>query len=986
MPTTRVTSNVIQDGTIRNEDISSQTIIDRAKLNFANPAGVKTVYLAPRTDGIVGTGTELDPYDVGGPTEQIAADKYDAVISDRTKCPERCTIKLLSGNYFTNGTQYYSQYSSQGPSRTYRVWYPANCSVIGSGLDCTSIKWINPFLVNQESKGAVIDIFGNPSFTDTLSVISDITIDCNWQNLKTTTNPALMPGYPNIGRIVAQLGARIQGSVDHGIVERVKLINIGGDWTNGWESFGLNSNAKKTAIVKNCIVKNMIEGWDNNQPYVSAIGAINELIQVPLLNPGLVGYTYVNSEGMSIIEGCIVLGGSPNFERTSYAFSPSRLVIGNYCDKVIYGIHVDTGVGWITSVVNNYFGDCLVAWSLNFIQNKWSTPPFPRGVSYCEYINFENNIVLVYPRPVFGYNRIFRISGNTNICKINNNYFLGKNTNIPIQSVTFANVGGTYKATITTSIPHYFVNNQGIILKGIKSNSVAEPNNKTFENIFNLNDGFSNFTVISPTQFSVNIDSYYATVKFPNSLTDQYTVDGNTFAISQFMNAEIIYCTMAEIKNNIVDLCIGGLIFDTINSLVSENNVRKSKWGELYEQCFDWGQRNFSKIINLNRQYLDSPIRFNFTCTSTAPYIVTATCVTSRNLDIWGWDNGLEVDITSSSVPAYNGTYTVKNLIVQNNTDPIPTFQFEVGSALANANDGYATIKIADLQRGRDFVLGWDTASVSNGTLLVPDGTFNVQTSRFGARGVFPYTYNSLSVIGIGDPKTTIILTDEQLVMNTSGANAKPFKISNLTLKNISPNQNILSANEKTEADNCIFGFVNGLTGIYKNCEFLENFPYTGGNRVDGNGWLCGIAENCKFKTIPTVFTRKNFATSPFPEIIMKNCTGNVNAILIYDDNNVRSRIENCFLTNTGSNNAIFIRSDFFAFNNYFQNHIIRIDQNVDDKIFNCIFDFTTPAGVTLISASPSGTARTISIGNSNTNAVTIKTADITITSYPNIQ
>ena len=70
MPLTRITSNVIENGTIIDADIAANAAISTSKLQSYS-VSAKTIYLSPRTDGIAGTGTILDPYDASTPLKFV---------------------------------------------------------------------------------------------------------------------------------------------------------------------------------------------------------------------------------------------------------------------------------------------------------------------------------------------------------------------------------------------------------------------------------------------------------------------------------------------------------------------------------------------------------------------------------------------------------------------------------------------------------------------------------------------------------------------------------------------------------------------------------------------------------------------------------------------------------------------------------------------------------------------------------------------------
>jgi hypothetical protein len=209
------------------------------------PAGVtKTVYLSARTDGVAGSGTLADPYDVSTPN------KWESTFKS---LPNGCIVRLLAGEYSIRGTNFNDQ---NDPI------YPDGISIIGEGINQTIITVTelpsNPsggyiaFLIGGYNQGD----YGNPYVTTLRQkncVISDLTIDCNWQNLR-------MPS--------AVSGAIFLDGSENCAVKRCRVINFGGD--NG-ESNGAFLReafpvlvAGDNSIVEDCVVESPIVGINSN--------------------------------------------------------------------------------------------------------------------------------------------------------------------------------------------------------------------------------------------------------------------------------------------------------------------------------------------------------------------------------------------------------------------------------------------------------------------------------------------------------------------------------------------------------------------------------------------------------------------------------------------------------------------------------------------------------------------------------------------------
>src|SRR2546423_2684242 len=128
------------------------------------------VWIAMRTDGVAGTGTESDPYD--GSTQV----KFDALMNSFASYT---TILLGPGTVETRG---YSDVALNGGHPT---WQPkAGMKILGSGIDVTFLKIVNAGFYNNSylQRGLYFAIgatFGNVVH---YVEVSDLTIDCNLRN------------------------------------------------------------------------------------------------------------------------------------------------------------------------------------------------------------------------------------------------------------------------------------------------------------------------------------------------------------------------------------------------------------------------------------------------------------------------------------------------------------------------------------------------------------------------------------------------------------------------------------------------------------------------------------------------------------------------------------------------------------------------------------------------------------------------------------
>lgn len=227
MPLTKATSNVI---------------------SLTPVPGVKTVYIAPRTDGIAGTGTILDPYDVSTPA------KWKSVF---LAIPSYSTVRLLSGQYNIQHSTY-----QEAP------YYPAGISIIGDGIGKTIVTGtLAPATNPSGSQWYLIAIDGerdgnngNPYATiprQKSCVVSDMTIDCNWQNLKVINSKCQ--------------AVNITGT-ENNVIRRVRAINFGGHGASLNEAFPVSCEGDNS-IIEECIVEQPVAGVGETECYATFIAS-----------------------------------------------------------------------------------------------------------------------------------------------------------------------------------------------------------------------------------------------------------------------------------------------------------------------------------------------------------------------------------------------------------------------------------------------------------------------------------------------------------------------------------------------------------------------------------------------------------------------------------------------------------------------------------------------------------------------------------------
>ena len=185
-----------------------------------DPISTREVWVAVRTDGQAGSGTESDPYD--GST----MDKFDAIMGDNSKTPPYTTIHLGPGTFR-------SAASDQGGK-----WKVKSGWVVeGAGMYSTIVQ------MGGSVAGIHYDLEAFKSIQDGSStdnvIIRDLTVDCNWAELSATADVGL-GGEKNIKVFAVYLAG------SNNLIERVRHIQTYGSWANGQEDFGIFLTAPST--------------------------------------------------------------------------------------------------------------------------------------------------------------------------------------------------------------------------------------------------------------------------------------------------------------------------------------------------------------------------------------------------------------------------------------------------------------------------------------------------------------------------------------------------------------------------------------------------------------------------------------------------------------------------------------------------------------------------------------------------------------------
>jgi len=175
-----------------------------------DPISTREVWIAVRTDGQAGSGTESDPYD--GST----MDKFDSLM---VSFGPYTTIHLGPGTF-----------RSSASDQNHKWQVKSGWVVEGAGMYSTTVQ------MGGSVAGIHYDLEAFKSAQDGSStdnvIIRDLTVDCNWAELSTTADTGA-GGEKNICVYATSL------SGSNNLIERVRHINTYGSFANGQEEFGV---------------------------------------------------------------------------------------------------------------------------------------------------------------------------------------------------------------------------------------------------------------------------------------------------------------------------------------------------------------------------------------------------------------------------------------------------------------------------------------------------------------------------------------------------------------------------------------------------------------------------------------------------------------------------------------------------------------------------------------------------------------------------
>ncbi len=257
------------------------------------------VYIAVRTDGTAGTGTENDPFD--GSTQA----KLDALLPS---IAPNTSIHFGAGTFLTNG----STQMKEG-------W-----SINGLGKTLTTIKLANNVLVSGVADAFVIQHRDFVSFLNYFE-IRDLTLDCNFAN-----QPSAVAN--STGQTLNALNIAARNC-------RVTNVRAVGAWSGIGESFPFSilHNGSDSGINGDRIE---VQGCDavNFTGYMTCISVVDQ----------------AGGYASGFIRNCVITGNSKGVGFGSGQWRNFE-VSGNYTDGLSYPVVIDTFSYYNVSIFGNKF-------------------------------------------------------------------------------------------------------------------------------------------------------------------------------------------------------------------------------------------------------------------------------------------------------------------------------------------------------------------------------------------------------------------------------------------------------------------------------------------------------------------------------------------------------------------------------------------------------------------------------------------------------
>jgi len=267
------------------------------------PTVPSDVWIADRTDGQPGSGTNTDPYD--GSTQA----RFDAIMAGISAT--NVIIHIGEGTFQTQGTV---------------TWRPKDgWTISGAGTYLTTLQ--QTVLSDANILGGQNQVIGG--LVNNV-VVENLTVDCNYI--------ALAPGQTSNNKAIQAVG------VASGRISNVRVLHSGGTsetFALGFFQSGIGSIPPNFVLIENCRV-------EQSGPNVTAIWASNS-------------QTNDNSDSMpegrqAIIRNCYVEGtGSPSTAGIAFQINgyQSGVIEGCYTTGCLYPVYRDTLPQTNLEIVNN---------------------------------------------------------------------------------------------------------------------------------------------------------------------------------------------------------------------------------------------------------------------------------------------------------------------------------------------------------------------------------------------------------------------------------------------------------------------------------------------------------------------------------------------------------------------------------------------------------------------------------------------------------
>jgi len=433
------------------------------------------IYLAPRQDGLPGTGKENDPYDVS------TQPKFDTLFRKLYLSQGAYEFHFAPGTYLTLGG-----WGNYG----YDNWVAlSNWKFYGAGIDRTVLKLAGYRYLKPEDKiPAAAGVIGQAPWGRRGIEVKDLTIDCNWTGFAArTTAPFTPPDKGALAELSVDDAPKLAIDIGKyvflqnpdrskvGIYTLVSINNIGSITVRNDVSDppGYGIRWFHGAVVPaGCLVA----------PYLNTtgigIGSIDSIVErVHVTNTGapvyegplgifigaLKGEYEVRPASGNIIRDCLVdnLWGESGWGIAIASNNPDTGDDGTFIEGVVEGNTVlsTNGThqgfsGWGTGHVvwrNNVARDCFVGWfedsgynrnltiEKNLFDNNHIGIQFSAGTYWKESVIRNNRIII--PSAGIG----IWSNGNVTDSTIENNAFISIGKGVAIQ----ANPVGSYGNTIS---------------------------------------------------------------------------------------------------------------------------------------------------------------------------------------------------------------------------------------------------------------------------------------------------------------------------------------------------------------------------------------------------------------------------------------------------------------------------------------------------------------------------------------------------------